>query len=102
MSASVLYPQGNAGSRFLPLPIQLQILLVLSFILTVSGCGPDNNGKNQAPEIVSISASSTTVEPDSTVALSVLAVDEDGDVLSYQWAASGGDFVTSSILRESH
>lgn len=69
-------------------------ILALAALLGCAGdtteAGPGTPGGNADPTILTVSANPDTVAPDGAVALSVNAVDDDGDDLAYAWTCDAG------------
>ncbi|MBN2013305.1 formylglycine-generating enzyme family protein [candidate division KSB1 bacterium] len=72
-------------------------ILLFHFLITVVGCEKENSNPtkpvNHIPEIVSISASPSAIGKNQKSRLSVVAIDEDGDALQYNWSTTGGVFL---------
>lgn len=66
-------------------------LAISSFALM--GCEEEGTGsKNKAPEIVSMTADSTSVSRGASAILIAVVTDADGDELEYRWEAESGTF----------
>ncbi len=67
------------------------------FLAAISGCDDDPNSPpepvNDAPEIITISASPSAIGKSQTSRLSVMVIDKNGDELSYQWSSPDGAFL---------
>jgi hypothetical protein len=67
--------------------------LAVDLAAAITAPVPTAPGKNKPPTINALWISDTTVQPGSTLSMSVTASDKDGDPLSYQWTSScGGTF----------
>ncbi len=65
-------------------------LAISSFALM--GCEESTGSKNKAPEIVSITASSTSISQAAETILVAVVTDADGDTIEYSWSAPKGTF----------
>ncbi len=64
--------------------------LILSIIVSISiSCK-----QNQAPQVTSVNSDAETIVGGSIVHLDIDASDEEGDLLTYSWSASGGKFLS--------
>ncbi|MBU1071986.1 PKD domain-containing protein, partial [bacterium] len=77
----------------------IYILLLGLFIFGGCSDGPNKSvtPENNAPAILSCTADPATVPAGSTTTLTVDAVDEDGDELTYTWSADGGQFPDGNV-----
>ena len=66
-------------------------LLLLALLLIVIGCE-----KNQAPQITSIESRTEIIVGGSEVVLKVNSSDENGDSLTYNWSANGGEIISTT------
>jgi len=73
-----------------------QIALAAIALIVWTGCSDDPNQpvqpQNSAPTILSCTAEPEIVPAGETTTLTVSAVDDDGDALSYSWSAADGQF----------
>ena len=75
------------------LRVGMVVLAVSSFALM--GCEESTGSGNKAPEIVSITASATTVSKGNSVILIAVVTDADGDAIEYKWSADEGTFTSA-------
>jgi hypothetical protein len=64
------------------------VILAVIALLLASSC---TTVTNRLPKIAGLEAEAEWIAPSSTVGLTCTASDADGDRLTYQWTASGGD-----------
>jgi len=71
----------------------MKFVTILTFIclFIVTACE-----KNAPPSISSLESDTDTIVGGSEVQLNVSASDENGDILSYQWSANGGAFLSKT------
>ncbi|MFW6126421.1 MAG: hypothetical protein ACOC58_04880, partial [Chloroflexota bacterium] len=62
------------------------VMILAVVVLLLVGCCP---AANNAPQISSLAADPSTVEPSGNTTLSCVATDADGDPLTYTWSYSG-------------
>ncbi|MFH1542328.1 MAG: YCF48-related protein [bacterium] len=75
---------------------KLAILLIpIIALMVVYGCTATSTSNN-APVIMALTASPSSVQPEGTVTLSCDAHDADGDVITYAWSASAGTLSSTS------
>ena len=78
--------------RVIKLNKMKSILIVLLFG-HFSGCNnPSENSSNNIPEITNISISPLPAKADKWIYITAVAVDKDGDKLTYFWSCSSGEF----------
>ena len=80
--------------------IKGQILLLLLVVFTLTGCNYNstesiNEPINHSPEIVSLTATPSTIVAPDISGLDVKATDADSDELTYAWSAEHGEIVPS-------
>ncbi|MCZ6677735.1 MAG: hypothetical protein O7E52_10845 [Candidatus Poribacteria bacterium] len=75
------------SNRFNLLP-----LLITASLFLVLGCGGDDGGRdNLAPRIFTFEAESEIVEPGAQVDITLKVGDLEGDPLTFEWSATGGE-----------
>jgi len=57
---------------------------------------PETTGGNQPPVISSLAAEQTQIHPSGTTEVKCVALDADGDEMSFEWACTGGSFGPTS------
>jgi len=68
-------------------------VVVLALVtLGLTGCSEDSTSPDNAPEIVSITASETSTTMGATITLIVVASDPNDDALNIEWSALSGTF----------
>ena len=73
------------------------ILLLILIVCTLTACSSSSTEPiNHPPEIVRLTATPPTIVGPDIAALKVVATDEDGDELTYNWSAEHGEIATSS------
>ncbi len=72
------------------LKLGVAALAISSFALM--GCEESTGSGNKAPEIVSITADSTSVSRGASAILIAVVTDADGDAIEYKWEAGSGTF----------
>jgi len=75
--------------------IGLVILATLTLgIILYTGCGAaTSSASNRSPVIHGIETKAECVKPSSSLSISCIASDADGDVLTYTWSATAGTFL---------
>lgn len=73
-------------------------LFFYTFLLFLINCGKDeptrpSESQNHKPVIISVSASPAEIGKNQTSTLSLIASDEDGDDLQYEWTTEAGSFL---------
>ncbi len=74
----------------------LAVPAVLAAILSAPGCESRTKVANAPPGDVTLSVSKCFIETEGTITLSANATDDDGDPLTYRWAATAGSFTPES------
>jgi len=67
--------------------------VLLLIISVIGGCA----SANQPPSIISLKAKQDVLSPLSSCLIECVALDEDGDELSYEWSADEGKILLSSV-----
>jgi len=68
--------------------LAIMAVMVAAVLLTASSC---TTPANRLPSIVSLGAEAEWVAPSGNIQVTCTASDPDGDTLSYNWMATGGD-----------
>ena len=66
--------------------------------ITILNCSSPANSENNAPVIEEIILNDVEVFTNSSVTLTAIAIDKDGDDLTYFWSASSGNIAVGYIL----
>ncbi|MFQ6678338.1 MAG: SUMF1/EgtB/PvdO family nonheme iron enzyme [Fidelibacterota bacterium] len=70
---------------------QICNLPIVILLLFFYGCEIDTTSQNSAPEIVSLSAEPSSIEPGGTSIITCFASDTEGDSLYYSWSTTCGE-----------